>query len=97
MQRWICSCCHRTFTGRFGTVVFSSKLKPVQIKNMFSLLIDGSTLRQACHMAHVSLQTVLLWRRKIEEIRRIREFPMLSGNVTVDETYVNVAKHGSSP
>ena len=34
---------------------------------MFSLLIDGSTLRQAGHMAKLSLQTVLLWRRKIEE------------------------------
>src|SRR5574344_1405342 len=93
-QRWICSGCHGTFTGRSGTVLFSSKLKPMQIKNMFSLLIDGSTLRQACHMAHVSLQTALLWRRKIEKVRRIRDFPMLSANVTIDETYVNVARHG---
>jgi len=66
----------------------------VQIKKMFSLLIDGTTLRQAGHMANVSLRTVLLWRRKIEKMRRIKVFPMLSGNVHVDETYVNVARHG---
>jgi transposase-like protein len=93
-QRWICKGCGRTFTGRSGTILFSSKLKPVQIKKMFSLLIDGTTLRQAGHMANVSLQTVLLWRRKIEKVRRIKDFPMLSGNVHVDETYVNVARHG---
>ena len=93
-QRWICGGCHRTFTGRSGTVLFSSKLKPMQIKNMFSLLIDGSTLRQAGHMANVSLQTALLWRRKIEKVRRLRELPKLSGNIHVDETYINVARSG---
>jgi len=66
----------------------------VQIKKIFSLLIDGSTLRQAGHMAKLSLQTVLLWRRKIEKVRRLKDFPMLSGNAHVDETYVNVARHG---
>ena len=60
---------------------------------MFSLLIDGSALRQAGHMANVSPRAVLLWRRRIEKARRIKEFPMLSGNVHVDETYVNVARH----
>jgi transposase-like protein len=96
-QRWICKGCGKAFTGRSGTILFSSKLKPMQIKKMLSLLIDGTTLRQACHMAKVSLQTALLWRRKIEEVRRIRESPMLSGNVHVDETYVNMAKFGELP
>jgi len=44
-QRWICSGCHSTFTGRTGTILFSSKLKPMLLKNMFSLLLDGTALR----------------------------------------------------
>jgi hypothetical protein len=68
-----------------------------ELEKKFSLLISGTTLRQAGHMAKVFLQTALLWRRRIEEVGRIREFPMLTGNVHVDETFVNVAEFGERP
>mgnify|MGYP002350363875 CR=1 FL=1 len=93
-QRWICRDCGRTFTGRAGTILFSSKLKPRQISSMFTLLVDSSTLRQAMHISMVSLQTALLWRRKIEKLKRIADLPKLSGNVNVDETFINVARSG---
>ena len=58
----------RTFSGRTHTILHSSKLKPSQIRRLVSMLSDGATLRQAAHQAHVSLQTALLWKRKMQRI-----------------------------
>ena len=51
---------------------------------------DGTTLRQAAQKAHVSLQTALLWKREIQRIPENAGNKVLSGDVWVDHTYVNV-------
>ena len=53
------------------------------------MLSDGATLRQAAHQAHVSLQTALLWKRKMQRIPENAGNRMLSGEVWVDHTYIN--------
>ena len=53
------------------------------------MLSDGATLRQAAHQAHVSLQTALLWKRKMQRIPENAGNTRLSGEVWVDHTYIN--------
>ena len=53
------------------------------------MLSDGATLRQAAHQAHVSLQTALLWKRKMQRIPENAGNTVLSGEVWVDHTYIN--------
>ena len=53
------------------------------------MLSDGATLRQAAHQAHVSLQTALLWKRKMQRIPDNAGNTVLSGEVWVDHTYIN--------
>ena len=53
------------------------------------MLSDGAALRQAAHQAHVSLQTALLWMRKMQRIPENAGNRMLSGEVWVDHTYIN--------
>ena len=88
-QRWACANCGRTFSGRTRTILHSSKLKPSQIRRLVSMLSDGATLRQAAHQAHVSLQTALLWKRKMQRIPENAGNTVLSGEVWVDHTYIN--------
>ena len=53
------------------------------------MLSDGATLRQAAHQAHVSLQTALLWKRKMQRIPDNAGNMVLSGEVWVDHAYIN--------
>ena len=53
------------------------------------MLSDGATLRQAAHQAHVSLQTALLWKRKMQRIPENAGNTVLSGEVWVDHAYIN--------
>ena len=89
-RRWVCRGCGKTFPDRTGTVLSSSKLRPSQIRTLLSMLSDGTTLRQAAQKAHVSLQTALLWKRKIQRIPENAGNKVLSGDVWVDHTYINV-------
>lgn len=50
---------------------------------------DGTTLRQAAHQAHVSLQTALLWKRKMQRMPKNASDKVLSGDVWVDHAYIN--------
>lgn len=59
-QRWYCKECHRSFSSRKGMVLNSSKLNPVQIKCMVSMLSDGVLFHQVAHQIGVSVQTVCL-------------------------------------
>ena len=77
-----CPYCH----GRTRTILHSSKLKPSQIRRLVSMLSDGAALRQAAHQAHVSLQTALLWKRKMQRIPENAGNTVLSGEVWVDHT-----------
>ena len=88
-QRWACANCGRTFSDRTRTILHSSKLKPSQIRRLVSMLSDGATLRQAAHQAHVSLQTALLWKRKMQGIPENAGNTVLSGEVWVDHAYIN--------
>ena len=53
------------------------------------MLSDGATLRQAAHQAHVSLQTALLWKRKMQRIPENAGNTVLSEEVWVDYAYIN--------
>ena len=53
------------------------------------MLSDGATLRQAAHQAHVSKQTILPWKRKMQRIPENAGNTVLSGEVWVDHTYIN--------
>ena len=88
-HRWMCRDCGKTFSDRTGTVLSSAKLRPSQIRRLVSRLADGTTLRQAAHQAHVSLQTALLWKRKTQRIPENASDKVLSGDVWVDHTYIN--------
>ena len=89
-RRWVCRGCGKTFPDRTGTVLSSSKLRPSQIRTLLSIPSDGTTLRQAAQKAHVSLQTALLWKREIQRIPENAGNKVLSGDVWVDHTYINV-------
>jgi transposase-like protein len=89
-QRFRCSACGKTFTGRSTTILDEAKLMPWKINELLSLLIDGLTLRQASHASGGSLPTALLWRDKLLAVLKHEKFPVLSGEVWVDETYLRV-------
>ena len=86
----MCRGCGKTFPDRTGTVLSSSKLRQSQIRTLLSMPSDGTTLRQAAQKAHVSLLTALLWKREIQRIPENAGNKVLSGDVWVDHTYVNV-------
>lgn len=89
-QRWYCKECHRSFSSRTGTVLNSSKLKPVQIKRMVSMLSDGVLFHQVAHQIGVSVQTVCLWKRKLQALVESQENSVLSGKVYADHAYISV-------
>lgn len=93
-QRFRCSECQCTFTGRSGTIIFSSKLGPTQIKRLISMLLDGTALMQACHQANVLQRTAILYQRKLQHLMHSDETKVLSGTVWVDECYINVSIDG---
>ena len=53
------------------------------------MLSDGAALRQTAHQAHVSLQTALLWKRKMQRIPENAGNTVLSEEVWVDYAYIN--------
>ena len=89
-QRWYCKDCHKTFAGRSDTILFASKLKPGQLRRMLSLLSDGVLTHQIAHQVKVSIQTVILWKRKLQHLVKTQENIVLSGKIVVDETYIHV-------
>lgn len=89
-QIWYCKECHRFFSSRTGTVLNSSKLKPVQIKRMVSMLSDGVLFHQVAHQIDVSVQTVCLWKRKLQVLVKSQKSSVLSGHVYADYTYISV-------
>lgn len=72
-HRWMCRDCRKTFSDRTGMILSSAKLRPSQIRRFVSMLSDGTALRQAAHQAHVSLQTALLWKRKMQRMPEGKE------------------------
>lgn len=75
------------------TILKNAKLKSGDIKTMLYLLIDGATLRQAAHGCAVTVRTALLGRDKILAVLKNAGYSVLSGEVWVDETYINVGKN----
>ena len=67
-HRWMPRDYGKMFSDRTGKVLSSAKLRPSQIRRLVSMLSDGTALRQAAHQAHVSLQTALLWKRKMQRM-----------------------------
>ncbi len=72
-HRWMPRDCGKMFSDRTGKVMSSAKLRPSQIRRLVSMLSDGTALRQAAHQAHVSLQTALLWKRKMQRMPEGKE------------------------
>lgn len=72
-HRWMPRDCGKMFSDRTGKVLSSAKLRPSQIRRLVSMLSDGTALRQAAHQAHVSLQTALLWKRKMQRMPEGKE------------------------
>lgn len=89
-QRWYCKDCHKSFSSRTGTILNSSKLRPVQIRRMVSMLSDGVLFHQVAHQIGVSVQTVCLWKRKLQALVKSQKNSVLSGKVYVDHTYISV-------
>lgn len=89
-QRWYCKDCHKSFSSRTGTILNSSKLKPAQIRRMVSLLSDGVLFHQVSHQTGVSIQTVCLWKRKLQALTESQENTVLSGKIWADHTYIRV-------
>lgn len=89
-QRWYCKDCHKSFSSRTGTILNSSKLRPVQIRRIVSMLSDGVLFHQVAHQIGVSVQTVCLWKRKLQALVKSQKNSVLSGKVYVDHTYISV-------
>lgn len=96
-QRWLCRSCGKTFSSRSSTILFSSKLKPGQIRTIVRMLADGVLMHQIAHQAGCSVQTIVLMKRKLEILAESQEKTRLSGNVWVDETYINAPVSERSP
>lgn len=89
-QRWLCKDCRKSFSSRTGTIAGSSKLKPAQIRRMVSMLSDGVLFHQVSHQTGVSVQTVCLWKRKLQALTKSQEKTVLSGKIWADHTYIHV-------
>lgn len=89
-QRWYCKNCHRSFSSRTGTILNSSKLTPGQIRRMVSMLSDGVLFHQVAHQIGVSVQTVCLWKRKLQALVKSQKNTILSEKVYADHTYIKV-------
>ncbi len=79
----------KTFSDKSGTILSSSKLSPSQLRKLFSMLSDGTAIRQLVYQEHVSLQTALLWKRKSQKITENGGNKVLSGQVLADYAYIN--------
>lgn len=80
-QRWYCKECHRSFSSRTGTILSLSKLRPAQIRHMVSMLSDGVLFHQVAHQIGVFVQTVCLWKKKLQALVKSQENSVLSGKV----------------
>lgn len=87
-QRWLCSSCGRTFGDRTGTVLNSSKLPAGKLKDMMRMLEEGVMTHQIANILGLSVNTVVLWKRKLQALAKSQENTRLSGDVWVDYTYV---------
>lgn len=57
---------------------------------MVSMLSDGVLFRQTAHQVRVSVQTVCLWKRKLQALTESQENTVLSGKIWADHTYIHV-------
>lgn len=85
----MCLECGKTFSDRSGTILSSSKLSPSQLRKLFSMLSDGTAIRQLVYQEHVSLQTALLWKRKSQKITENGGNKVFSAQVLADYAYIN--------
>ncbi|MCH3966383.1 MAG: hypothetical protein LKE52_01920 [Bacilli bacterium] len=96
-QRFRCASCGRTFTGRENTVLFSSKVSPGHIRRMLSMLMEGTTIRQACHQSKVSLRTGVLYLRKFQALISPGSHHFMGWNGWADETYASAPMKEQKP
>lgn len=89
-QRWFCNDCRKSFSSRTGTILNSSKLKHAQIRRIVSMLSDGVLFHQVAHQVNVSVQTVCLWKRKLQALTKSQEKTVLSGKIWADHAYIRV-------
>ncbi len=54
------------------------------------MLSDGVLFHQVAHQIGVSVQTVCLWKRKLQALVKSQENSVLSGKVYADHTYISV-------
>ena len=57
---------------------------------MISLLKDNVLIHQVSHQIKVSIQTVILWKRKLQHLVKKQDNIVLFNNVYVDETYIKI-------
>lgn len=90
-QRYICKHCHKTFSTRNNTILFSSKLSDNKLKSLISMLIDGIGMHQIKHQLDISIPTIILWKRKLQQLVKNSDDIVLSDDIYVDETYIDVS------
>lgn len=66
-QRWLCKGCGRSFGGRTGTLLGSSRLPASTWLSYAVAMVDGLTLRAAAERCGVSLRTSFFMRHRVCE------------------------------
>ena len=90
-QRYLCHGCGRTFDGRTGRILSTSKLPASMWLAYAQCMVDGLTLRDAAGECGVGLKTSLLVRHRVCECmeRHLSAFEVDSGcSAEIDEKFV---------
>lgn len=92
-QRYKCNNCNRTFVSTNNTFLSSSKKNVFMWREFIKYMINEATLKAIRDYLKISSKTAYMWRVKLYKcFSNYQESTILSGNVWIDECFINVPK-----
>ena len=98
IQKYICSCCKKTFSETTNTIICHSKLPFEVWKNIIDNLLNGFSLRRIAEENNISLLTSFRIRHKVlYALKTFINSINLSGEIQSDEKYFSINLKGTKP
>ena len=98
IQKYICSCCNKSYSETTDTVIYHSKLPFSTWANIINNLIDGFSIRRIAEDNNISVQTSFMIRHKIlNALNTFIDKIELNDNTQTDEKYFSINLKGTKP
>ena len=98
IQKYICSCCKKTYSETTNTIICHSKLSFEVWKNIIDNLLNGFSLRRIAEENDISLLTSFRIRHKVlYALKTFVNSIHLSGEIQSDEKYFSINLKGTKP